>query len=115
MPSPRPLPPPTPPPSPPPQHNLGAYDEAGHTKALPAAAGGEGRRCSRPVSSSGDVSWARLPWALTRDAEAAIDASRGALGALSDDLDLQIVSFSQVGGAGGAPEDGGAGGAPERL
>lgn len=81
------------------EFNLGAYDETGHTKhSLDEL--GVPQRCSRPASSSsaaGEAPWARLPWALSRDAEAAIDVSRAALGALSDDLDLQVVAFTEYG------------------
>jgi hypothetical protein len=79
------------------EFNLAAYDEDGHTRPLTEVdLGSSARRCSRPASNAGDVPWVRASWALSRDAEAAIDASRVALGTLSDSLDLQVVSFSQV-------------------
>jgi hypothetical protein len=59
-------------------------------------AGGSGGGAGGANGGNEDA-WARLSWALSRDAEEAVTAAVTSLRALGDDLDLQVVSWTAYG------------------
>ena len=71
------------------ESRLSAYLDDGHVRPFEPEPG-----CGREPPAE---TWARLPWVLSRDGEAAVLASHRVLRSLGDDLHLRVSSYSAYG------------------
>jgi carnitine O-palmitoyltransferase 1 len=75
------------------EYKMDSYDESGHV--VRGKWGARGCGSGRPEAD--EHTWSRLSWSLSREAEEAVASAVANLRVLQDDLDLEVVPYSDYG------------------